>query len=284
MNSVWLMHPEKGTEKLIGRTDLVLEPKRNGWRLQVIKNGNQIGIWGRRLDVGRDLSSKFVQLHKSILELPCDTCHLDGEIVAYRSGKEDSAYVASALVDQSIPVTYVVFDILELNGVPAKDSSYLERRQILSSLNCFEINPYYENSRENFDTISSKYEGVVFKNKYYPYYIGDVGPISSGWYKVKNVNTVDLIVCNIKIGSGKNSTRVGALNCYVYDDKRLTYVGDVGSGLTDTDRINFLSKPRPFVIEAKIRGFTGKHIQQGSYVRERQDLGLEDCRLEKLLI
>src|SRR3990167_10372008 len=103
MKRVWLMRPEKGNETLIGQSAYLIEPKRNGWRLQIIKNSH-IGIWGRRLDVGRDLSSKFTQVHQIIKNLPCQSCHLDGEIVAVRNGKEDAPYVASAMVDPSIPV------------------------------------------------------------------------------------------------------------------------------------------------------------------------------------
>ena len=57
--------------------------------------------------------------------------------------------------------------------------------------------------------------------------------------KYKEVQTMDMEVTNILPGSGKYFGQVGALHCYTKTADGKVYICDVGSGLTDTQRLRW---------------------------------------------
>jgi bifunctional non-homologous end joining protein LigD len=174
---------------------------------------------------------------------------VDGEIVAldaqgrpdfgalqhrmHRTGPEVSRLAAAA------PVTYLVFDLLALDGEDLLDLPYAERRELLDGLNPtgrrWANTPWFrgggagvlEASREN------GLEGVVAKRLDSPYRPGVRGP---EWRKVKNVRTQAVVVGGWRPGQGRRAGGVGSLLVGVPDDEgRLVYVGHVGTGFTQQD-------------------------------------------------
>ena len=61
---------------------------------------------------------------------------------------------------------------------------------------------------------------------------------STSWLKQKPFIEVSLEITNVEEGTGKNVGRLGALVCSGVDDGRDVRV-NVGSGFSDTDRIEF---------------------------------------------
>ena len=72
-------------------------------------------------------------------------------------------------------------------------------------------------------------EGVVGKplsSRYHPGGRGD-------WIKVKNIRHQEVIICGWTTGEGRRANMIGSLLPGVYDDDRLRYVGNVGTGFTE---------------------------------------------------
>jgi bifunctional non-homologous end joining protein LigD len=121
------------------------------------------------------------------LLLPADTV-FDGEIVAFENGRPHFPLVCDRLLhgDRSVPLNYVIFDVLRLEGEPTLRLPYRERRQLLDGLKLGD-GPWFV--AETFDDGAALFaavceqgmEGIVAKRQTQPYRPGE-----RGWVKTKN--------------------------------------------------------------------------------------------------
>jgi bifunctional non-homologous end joining protein LigD len=113
----------------------------------------------------------------------------DGELVAFdTTGAPDFPLVCERLLNRhhSIRLTYMVFDVLSLDGRSLLGSPYFERRAELEAL---DLHGPYLHTPETFDDRSSLFEavcdreleGIVAKRRSSRYRPGE-----RGWVKVKN--------------------------------------------------------------------------------------------------
>ena len=137
---------------------------------------------------------------------------------------------------RDLPVTYIVFDLLYLDGHHTLPLSYEERRELLERLElegpAWRTPAYHrgEGSALLGATRQMGVEGVVAKRLDSAY---EPGRRASGWIKVKNVHTQDVVVGGWTPGEGGRSTSLGALAVGVMDGERLVYSGKVGTGFTE---------------------------------------------------
>jgi bifunctional non-homologous end joining protein LigD len=114
---------------------------------------------------------------------------LDGEIVAFDGdGKPDFPLVCDAVLrrDSSIPLTFIAFDVLRVEGRSVIAKPYRDRRRILEQLG---LRGSSWRTPEAFDdgealwaaVCEHELEGVVAKRLHEPYVPGD-----RRWVKVKN--------------------------------------------------------------------------------------------------
>jgi bifunctional non-homologous end joining protein LigD len=61
---------------------------------------------------------------------------LDGELVAFQDGQPDFPRVCERFLqrDSTIPITFIVFDVLSLEGEDLRSLPYWERREVLEGL------------------------------------------------------------------------------------------------------------------------------------------------------
>ena len=90
--------------------------------------------------------------------------------------------------DISLPLTFVIFDVLRRDGVDLTTQPYSERRKILSSLKldgpAWTTSERFDDGRALFTAVCELgFEGVVAKNHSSLY-----RPNDRGWVKVKNPN------------------------------------------------------------------------------------------------
>jgi bifunctional non-homologous end joining protein LigD len=136
---------------------------------------------------------------------------------------------------RDLPVTYVIFDLLYLDGHHTLSLSYEERRELLERLELegpsWRTPAYHRGEgRALLDaTKEMGLEGVVAKRLDSPY---EPGRRASGWIKVKNVGVQDVVIGGWTPGAGGRSGQLGALAVGVMDGDRLTYAGKVGTGFT----------------------------------------------------
>jgi bifunctional non-homologous end joining protein LigD len=115
----------------------------------------------------------------------------DGELVAFdNEGVPDFPLICERVLmrRRRIPMVYVIFDVLSLDGRSLMREPYLERRRQLEALN---LDGIYWRTPENFDDGEALFEvvckrgleGVVAKRV-----DGRYRPGERGWVKMKNRN------------------------------------------------------------------------------------------------
>jgi bifunctional non-homologous end joining protein LigD len=185
---------------------------------------------------------------------------LDGEIVVFGAdgwpefeALQPRMHVSAAsqakLLAGQTPVTYLIFDLLQLDGRPLLDLPYSERRALLDELAL--SGPYWQTPPNfpgsDFDavqtvSVSHGMEGVVAKrldSRYTP------GVRTGNWRKIKNHHTQEAVVAGYKPGQGNRTGLVGSLLIGVNDASGLVYAGHVGTGFTDETLRMLGDKLRP---------------------------------------
>jgi DNA ligase-1 len=92
------------------------------------------------------------------------------------------------------------------------------------------------------DMVNAGYEGVMIKDVNAPYECKR----NTFWMKYKPTLTVDLTVVGLEEGTGRNSSRLGALVCEGMDDGKFIQV-NVGSGYSDEDRDSYWANSNDIV-------------------------------------
>ncbi len=194
-----------------------------------------------------DVTGQYPELVDLGEKLAGRTAVLDGEIVALDSRGRPSfqrlqsrMHVGSAAAVRrrmaDVPVAYMVFDVLYLDGHLVTKLPYTERRQLLEGLPIagphVQIPPttighgkaVFEASRNN------ELEGVMAKRTDSVY---EVGKRSRSWLKVKLHRRQEFVIGGWTTGEGRRAGTIGALLLGYYDDGKFTYAGHVGTGFTD---------------------------------------------------
>ena len=139
---------------------------------------------------------------------------------------------------KDIPVTYVAFDLLWLDGHSTFALPYEERRALLEQLELegpsWRTPAYHRGDGAALLEASRAQglEGIVAKRLDSPY---EPGRRSSGWIKVKNVFRQELVIGGYTPGEGGRSASIGALAVGYHRDGELRLRGQGGHGLHPVD-------------------------------------------------
>ncbi|GEM_PF-2865289 len=137
------------------------------------------------------------------------------------------------------PMTYVVFDILEVNGVSTMSHSYEARHALLRKIlrpaprvQFSEVTPRVVDLYERMVRIGG--EGIMVKNRHAPYEPCKPGQKSKQWLKAKAGNHRDnLDVVGLTQGTGARED-LGSLILAKKTERGWQYHGRAGSGITHT--------------------------------------------------
>jgi len=162
------------------RGDYAFEVKWDGFRAIVSTEGT-LRVRSRR---GWDMTPRVTFL----ADVPVRAI-LDGELVALDTdGKPDFPMLCEAMPAQhgGIALTYMVFDLLRIDGIDVTAKPYTQRREVLDSMN---LNGQRWRTPEAFDdgdalweaVCEHELEGVVAKRRSGRYVPGD-----RAWIKTKN--------------------------------------------------------------------------------------------------
>jgi bifunctional non-homologous end joining protein LigD len=192
---------------------------------------------------GRDVTNGYPELQRIHDQLVALDAMLDGEIVAFADGipsfqrlqqrmhVRDERQLAG--LSKRIPVAYIAFDLLYLDGRDLTSRPYHERRSLLEETlvtsDVLQLSPRIEASGVALFEASANQglEGVVAKkltSRYEP------GARSRSWLKVKVTFDADVVVVGWTEGEGNRAGTLGSLVAAVYDGGALRYVGNVGTG------------------------------------------------------
>jgi len=223
------------------------EIKWDGVRAIAYSTPGQLRLQSRNLN---DVTNSYPELARLGRALGSHGAVLDGEIVALDArGRPSFAALARRMhvasraqakrLAAATPVTYMIFDLLWLDGHPTMGLRYEQRRELLAALQLdgegwrTPEHVVGEGAALLAASAEQGLEGVVAKrldSTYQP------GVRSAAWVKVKRVGRQELVVGGWMPGKGRRQRTIGALLLGVYEDGgKLRYVGRVGSGFSERE-------------------------------------------------
>jgi bifunctional non-homologous end joining protein LigD len=226
----------------------------------------------------RDMTAQFPELIDLHRQLAARNAVVDGEIVALdRNGRPSFERMQDrfhrtpeelARNKGKVPVQFLAFDLLWLDGQPLLDLPLVERRarlaEVLVETRDIRLSQVVEGAGVDFfeQVKALQLEGIVAKRAASPY---RPGTRSHDWRKVKALCLQDCVIVGWTPGKGGRAATLGSLLLAVYDDGRLRYAGNVGTGFTNAfladllARLEELQVPRPM-----FEGFEGTPRPRGA--------------------
>lgn len=232
------------------------EIKWDGYRM--ICNHSQKGtfLYSRN---GVNYNSAFPDLVKNLSNLP-HTAIIDGEVVSLdKDGISRFQWLQNYADTQKGNLTYVVFDLLYLNGHSILHLKLEERKELLQKM--IQGIPRIKfsehvigNGKIFYEEVRKKgLEGIIGKkanSMYFP------GLRSEAWIKYKSQESLDCIICGYTTSQNRP---FGSLILGAYIQGILTYIGNCGTGFSlDTQNklvsqfIKISSSKSPFVQKPNI--------------------------------
>lgn len=222
----------------------ISEPKLDGERIIAMREGDNITLWTRRhIESSYKFPEIIMDLKKNVKG---NNWILDGELTVpggfrklLRRNTEDKLKIS--LLSRKLPATFNLFDILRFQGEDLTGKPLVQRKKVL--LNAVDpgkhvwIIPFKivttETVKEHFEkSLKEGYEGLIIKDASSRY---EAGKRSGNWLKIKKSETIDVNVIGATRSTG--SIAFGALIL----EKDGQYFGKVGTGFSDTDRLEILN-------------------------------------------
>ncbi len=220
--------------------DYLYELKLDGIRILAQKRGEAVALTYRK---GRTATDSFPDVVRALKALPFEQLVLDGEIVAFDAdGRPNFARLAQRFTAvrardvtramAAVPVSYLAFDVLSVEGLDLRAIPLVSRKRVLSSVlpprgPLRALDHIDHDGQVLLDFCRAhKLEGVVAKRSLSPYRAGPRA--SRDWVKIKLERENDFVV--VGYTKGKGSRALGALDLASYVDDRLVSRGKVGSG------------------------------------------------------
>jgi DNA ligase-1 len=226
------------------------EWKWDGIRCQVVKGGARLEIWSRGEDC---VTASFPDLARALLTIPGDWI-LDGEIVAGEWRRPRSFHALQRRLNRKKPsaavvagnaVSFLAYDLLQLNGEPLGHRPLEERRISLERLLASSItdqvglSPLLSPSTWQELTVwragarTHGAEGIMIKNRQSRYEAGRKRGI---WFKWKiDPLTIDAVITAAQPGTGRRASLYTDYTFSIWSDGRLVPVAKAYSGLTDAE-------------------------------------------------
>jgi DNA ligase-1 len=230
-----------------------VEDKFDGIRAQLHRTAQRVEIFSRDL---RRITSQFPELADQARNFQ-EELIIDGEIIAFqerrritffdlkwRLGRKSDSTDLFARAVADVPVAFVIFDLLWLNGRSLLRTPLRERRRHLDSLrlpsqfqiarvipahSAAEIEQRFQQARRRLN------EGLMIKDPESFYLPGTRGMF---WFKLKKeLATLDVVVVAAELGHGKRNNVLSDYTFAVRDEATgdLLPIGKAYSGLTDAE-------------------------------------------------
>jgi bifunctional non-homologous end joining protein LigD len=218
------------------------EMKWDGVRAVVYLGGGDVRVLTRN---DREVAATYPELRQLADGVGDRPMVLDGEIVAFDEAGRPSfgelqarmhVQHPSAALLARVPVCFLAFDVLHLDGESQLSTTYDQRRALLEAIGLdgpsWATPPAFEGDGATAVEVSRQQglEGVLAKRRQSTY---QPGRRSRDWVKVKHVRMQEAVVGGWSPGEGRRSGGIGSLLLGVPDDEgRLRYAGHVGTGFT----------------------------------------------------
>lgn len=248
------------------KPDWVYEPKYDGYRAITKIHNGEVEMVSRN---GNAFNHKYAPLIKELENVQSDVI-FDGEVVI-----EDKNGISNFQLLQNYGTTgkgylrYYVFDLLYLNGHSLTHLPLIQRRELLEAVfaqtELVHIMPssiVAGKGKKLMKQLTKKgYEGIIAKDsnsQYFP------GIRANSWLKIKNHQSLEAVICGYTVP--QNSRKFfGSLVLGIYDNNKLVYIGNCGTGFTETSLMELHKKFEqlqttecPFEHAPKMKGQKGR--------------------------
>ena len=212
--------------------DWLFEIKWDGYRAIAEVGTNPVRFYSRN---GIAFDKAYTKIHKELERIETPAI-IDGEIVVFdETGKPNFQKMQNYSSNKSLPIQYLVFDCLSIQGKDISKKSLLERKEILKEilpknsivLYCDHV---LENGKGLFNEVRKiGMEGIIAKqanSKYYP------DRRSKDWLKIKNILSDDFVIVGLTPPKGSRSY-FGSLVIAEKKNGKLIFRGNVGTGFDE---------------------------------------------------
>ncbi len=191
----------------------------------------------------KDVTVAYPELRRLHEQTVALEAMLDGEIVAFEAGVPSFQRLQQRMhlrdgrkieeMARQLPVVYIVFDLLYIDGQDLTARPLEERRRALEEAivpsDHIQISPVTEGEGTALYKAAEEQglEGIMAKRLSSVYQPGER---SKDWLKVKVTFEADVVVVGWTEGEGSRVGSLGSLMMAVYDERELRYVGNVGTG------------------------------------------------------
>ena len=223
------------------------EHKLDGARIQIHRRGDRVRIFSRRLS---DVTGSLPDVVETVMErVGSEDVILEGEAVALGEGGRPLPFqdlmrrfrrVHDVLeMVERIPLRLSLFDVLYLDGELLIDEPYSRRRELLEGVcpadllvprlvsgDAGAVGSFME------DAIEAGHEGLMAKRldgRYTP------GARGKRWFKLKPVETLDLVVAAADWGYGRRTGWLSNYHLAAREGEEHLVVGKTFKGLTDDE-------------------------------------------------
>ena len=246
----------KRVDKLPTAGEWIFEPKWDGFRALIFRDGKEVMIQSRD---EKPLNRYFPELIDPILKQLPTRCVLDGEVVVAQNGALDfdalqlrihPAVSRVKLLSEQIPASIVFFDLLCEGKKDLRGKPFAERRERLESLLANAKPPLHVTpATKDFDTASDwfrRFEGAGLDGVIAKPVKGTYEPNKRVMLKVKHERDCDCVVAGFRWHKKGDRDRIGSLLLGLFNDAgKLQHVG-VCASFTDQKRIELVEFLKPY--------------------------------------
>jgi len=290
--------------------DWLYELKYDGYRILAYIEDNSVRLITRN---GYDYTTRFPDVASSLMDWAGGRAIiLDGEMaITDAAGKTDFQALQNFMKNpQAKNLTYIVFDLLALDGADLRERRLIDRKETLEELlkdapqNLHYSRHVRGTGKESFRTAcEAGMEGIVGKKADSVY----SGARNGDWIKLKCDQRQEFVIGGYTL-TEKKTSGVSSLLLGVYEGEELVYAGRAGTGLSESDMKELAGKfaglqrmespfqlaPKPrskekitwlepeLVAEIKFAEWTAENLlRQASFKGLRRDKNPRDVKKEK---
>lgn len=217
--------------------DWLHEAKWDGYRLLAVMRDGKARLWSRNAIEWTDRLPEIVQaLEAQAQARGIQHAALDGELIAGGGTQADFGILQATLSgERNAPLTYVLFDLVHLQGVELHKVAQLSRKQLLEQVLDGARAPLGYSSHvvghgeQAFDAASKRQlEGIISKRASAPYRQGR----SDDWRKTKRLESDEFAVVGMTAPRGSRSGFGSLLLARPDGQGGWQYAGRVGTGFS----------------------------------------------------
>jgi len=260
------------------RDGWLFELKYDGIRAMVSVAGDLVRITGRR---GGDETSRYPEADAIRAGIRARQAIVDGELVVLDAGGRPSFERMQQRIGVSRepevrrvaaehPVTFIAFDLLELEGRDLLSTELRIRKKtlretIVDSPHILFAAHVERDGKALFEVArESGIEGIMGKRADSLYRPGIRSP---DWVKVKSWRSQSCVVVGYTAGRGRRSNQLGALILAVLDGGRLVHCGQVGTGFDDKTLRDLKDRLHPLEVKTCPLDKTPKTSEPATWVK-----------------